>query len=160
MSRALIGQRCAAIFHRPILLLFSLCGGAAALLVCGAALETKASAPVLSMREFELRPGVDAVEFERFVRGEMAGTVAANVKGMKVQVLKGDRGRRKGDYMLVWEFDSVATRNQFFPREGGFGGPPFQEAWDRIKTVMGKFRSYTREQSGYTDYVVVSDGTR
>jgi hypothetical protein len=157
MPRALLSQRFAALPNPTILLLFCLllsCG--AALPVSGAGSETNANAPVLSMREFELKPGVSAAEFEQFVRGEMASTVARNVKGMKIEILKGDRGERKGAYILVWEFDSVATRNQFFPREGGGSGPPFKEAWDHIKTVMGKFRSYVKELSAYTDYVVVS----
>jgi hypothetical protein len=155
-----MGQRFSTIFHPKILLLFCLLSGAAALLVSAADLEMKAPSPVLSMREFELRPGVNAAEFEQFVQGEMVETVARNVKGMKIQILKGDRGQRKGAYLLIWEFDSVTTRNQFFPREGGMGGPPFREAWDHIKTVMGKFRSYTSGLGDYTDYVVVSDGSR
>jgi hypothetical protein len=156
MPLSFMGQKFAATSNRTILFLLGLLTCAAPLLVSGADSETNAPAPVFSMREFELKPGVNASDFEQFVRGEMAATVAKNVKGMKIQILKGDRGERKGGYILVWEFDSVATRNLFFPREGGGSGPPFQEAWDHIKTVMGKFKSYTRDPSAYTDYVVVS----
>ena len=155
MSNSLIGQKCSAFSKRPILTLCLLMG-AAGLLVSGADPEEKTPAPVLSMREFELKPGVRAAEFEKFVRGDLAQTVARNVRGMKIEILKGDRGDRKGAYILVWEFDSVATRNRFFPREGGLGGPPFKEAWEQIRTVMGKFKGYVKDLGSYTDYVVVS----
>jgi hypothetical protein len=139
-----------------VLVLLCLLAGAAAPGASGADAETNISPPILSMREFELKPGVKASDFERFVQGELAATVAKNVKGMKIKILKGDRGERKGGYILVWEFDSVADRNRFFPKEGGGSSPAFQDAWDHIKAVMGKFKNYTKDLSAYTDYVVVS----
>ena len=156
MSNSLIGQKCSALSKRRVLTLLCLLIGAA-LLVSGANPEEKPPAPVLSMREFELKPGVRAAEFEKFVRGDLAQTVARNVRGMKIEILKGDRGDRKGAYILVWEFDSVDARNRFFPREGGLGGPPFKGAWEQIKTVMGKFKGYVKDLGSYTDYVVVSN---
>jgi hypothetical protein len=84
-------------------------------------------------------------------------SVAKDAAGMKMRILKGDRGARKGRYMLVWEFDSVASRNVYFPREGGFASDAFREAWKRMSAVMDKFKSYVKEPSDYTDYVVVSD---
>jgi hypothetical protein len=144
-------------FRRPTLALLCLLGGAAALLISAARSEEKAPAPVLSMREFELKAGVKPTDFEWFVRGEMAGAVAKDVKGMRIKILKGDRGERKGAYILVYEFDSVAARNQFFPREGGMGGAPFDEAWEHIKPVMGKFKTYVKDLGDYTDYVVVAN---
>jgi len=41
--------------------------------------ETKPSGPVFSMREFELKPGVKAEEFDAFVRKEMAGAIAKDM---------------------------------------------------------------------------------
>jgi hypothetical protein len=156
MSRSFIPPKWPVIFNRPILALLCLLIGAAPL-VSGANPPEPTPSPILSMRESALKPGVKAADFEQFARGEMAGAVAKNVKGMKIKILKGDRGERKGAYILVWEFDSVATRNQFFPREGGLGAAPFDEAWEQIKTVMGKFKSYVKDLGDYTDYAVVSN---
>jgi hypothetical protein len=156
MPSALVIQRFSTVANRPILLLLCLISCVAASPVFAADVETNAVAQLLSMREFELKPGIKASDFERFVQGELMETVAKSVKGMKIKILKGDRGERKGGYILVWEFESVAARNQFFPREGGGSSPAFQEAWDHIKAVMGKFKSYTKDLSSYTDYVVVS----
>jgi hypothetical protein len=112
--------------------------------------------PVLSLREYELRSGVKAETFEAFVRQEMAN-VAKDAAGMKIRILKGDRGTRKGRYILLWEFDSVASRNAYFPKEGGFASSAFRDAWKRMSGVMDKFSSYVKEASAYTDYVVVSE---
>jgi hypothetical protein len=129
---------------------------AAAFWARGADPVEKSTAPVLSMRVFELRPGVKAEAFEGFVRTELAEAVGKGTGGMRMHIFKGDRGEHKGAYILVWEFDSVATRDRYFPREGRGSGQPFQEVWKRIKGAMGKFNSYVQEQESYTDYVAVS----
>jgi hypothetical protein len=117
----------------PIVAIGCLCCMSAALAVHAADLETKPSGPVFSLREFELKSGVKAEEFDAFVRKEMAGALAKNVTGMKMRVLKGDRGARKGAYILVWEFDSVAARDRYFPKEGGWSSPAFQPVQKQIK---------------------------
>jgi len=74
--------------------------------------------------------------------------------GTHFRILKGDRGDRKGGYLLIWEFESVAARNEFFPKEGGGA---CQQAWKRIKLAMEKFSIYVKEKRSYTDYVTVTD---
>jgi hypothetical protein len=146
------------IMMRPIVLL-SVLGTAfvaAALWARGADPAEKAPVPVLSMRVFALRPGVKAEDFEGFVRTELADAVGKESGGMKMHIFKGDRGTRKGAYILVWEFDSVSTRNQYFPREGRGSGAAFDEIWQRIKGAMSKFNRYVQEEETYTDYVAVT----
>jgi len=143
--------------HRSILALCCLFSISTTLLVRAADPDLKAPAPVLSIREFELKPAVKAEEFEGFVRREMAGVAGTDAAGMKVHILKGDRGARKGRYILIWEFDSAATRNLYFPREGGAASPAYQQVWKRMRAVMDKFSTYVKETPAYTDYVRVSD---
>ncbi len=83
--------------HRihPIIAIGCLCCISAVPAVHAADLEPKPSGPVLSMREFELKPGVKAEDFDAFVRKEMADDIAKDVAGMKMYVLKGDRGARR-----------------------------------------------------------------
>ena len=125
--------------------------------VHAAGFEAQPSGPVFSMRQFELKPGVKAEEFEGFVRSEMAGAIAKAMTGVKIQVLKGDRGARKGAYILIWEFDSVAARNRYFPREGGWSSLAFLQVLKQMKPVMNKFSGYVRAETVYTDYVAVAD---
>jgi hypothetical protein len=128
-----------------------------ALLLCGADSARKEATPVISVREFELRPGAKAEEFERFVRGEFGAAAVAGRPGVKLRVMKGDRGERKGGYILVWEFDSLATRNECFPQEGGWASSDFRGTLRGLKSAMDKFYGFVKEESSYTDYVTVSN---
>jgi hypothetical protein len=115
------------------------------------------ASPVLSVREFELRSGVKPQEFEDYVRKELSHALSAGKTGAHFRILKGDRGDRKGGYLLIWEFESVAARNEFFPKEGGGASPACQQSWKRIKLALEKFSMYVKEKHSYTDYVTVAD---
>jgi hypothetical protein len=115
------------------------------------------AAPVISIREFELRSGVKPQEFERYAREELTRALSQAKTGTRFRILKGDRGDRKGGYLLIWEFESVAARNEFFPKEGGGASPACQQAWKRIKLAMEKFSIYVKEKRSYTDYVTVAE---
>jgi hypothetical protein len=119
--------------------------------------DKAAPSPVLSVREFELRSGVKPEEFETYVRQELTHALSESKTGAHFRVLKGDRGDRKGGYILIWEFESIAARNEFFPREGGGASPACQQQWKRIKLAMEKFSIYAKEKHSYTDYVTVAD---
>jgi len=112
------------------------------------------ASPVSSIREFELRSGLKAEEFQKYAREELARALSQAKTGTHFRILKGDRGDRKGGYLLIWEFESVAARNEFFPKEGGGA---CQQAWKRIKLAMEKFSIYVKEKRSYTDYVTVAD---
>jgi len=126
-------------------------------LVRGVESAAQAACPVLSVREFELRSGVKAEEFEKYAREELTRALSQAKTGTRFRILKGDRGDRKGGYLLIWEFDSLAARNEFFPKEGGGASPACQQAWKRIKLAMEKFSVYVKEKRSYTDYVTVAE---
>jgi hypothetical protein len=119
--------------------------------------SNRQAAGVLSVREFELRSGVKPEEFEKYAREELTRALSQAKTGTHFRILKGDRGDRKGGYLLIWEFESVAARNEFFPKEGGGASPACQQAWKRIKLAMEKFSIYVKEKRSYTDYVTVAD---
>jgi len=129
----------------------------AVLIVRAVESRNESSAPVLSVREFELRSGVKPEEFEKYAREELTRALSQAKTGTRFRILKGDRGDRKGGYLLIWEFESVAARNEFFPKEGGGASPACQQAWKRIKLAMEKFSIYVKEKRSYTDYVMVAD---
>jgi hypothetical protein len=144
--------------HRNLITIFAACVivGLGALFVRGVESKGEASR-VLSVREFELRSGVKAEEFEKYAREELTRALSQAKTGTHFRILKGDRGDRKGGYLLIWEFESVAARNEFFPKEGGGAGPASQLAWKRIKLALEKFSIYVKEKRSYTDYVTVAD---
>lgn len=129
----------------------------AVVLLRGAETGGQGNSPVISVREFELRSGVKPEEFENYARQELTRALSQAKTGTRFRILKGDRGDRKGGYLLIWEFESVAARNEFFPKEGGGASPACQQAWKRIKLAMEKFSIYVKEKRSYTDYVIVAE---
>ena len=111
---------------------------------------------VISVREFELRSGVKPQEFEDYARQEHAHALSQAKTGTRFRILKGDRGDRKGGYLLIWEFESVAARNEFFPKEGGGASPACQQAWKRIKLAMEKFSIYVQDYGAPIGYRIAS----
>lgn len=73
---------------------------------------------VISIHEIELRPGVTAEEFERFLTAEYLPGVAPMPPGWSVTYLKGDRAERAGKFAVLFEMDSVEVRDRFFPNSG------------------------------------------
>lgn len=109
-------------------------------------------AKVYAIHEIALKPGVNEQDFEQFVTRALG---SAPVPGVTTHLLKGDRGKRKGQYALLTEFDSVDVRNQYYPTEGsepvGMEAPSQDviEKWSSLSpTVLG-------DPDLYTDYVEV-----
>jgi len=143
--------------HLITILIVCLIAFCAVVLVRAAETRNDNGAPVISVREFELRSGVKPQEFETYARQELTRALSQAKTGTRFRILKGDRGDRKGGYLLIWEFESVAARNEFFPKEGGGASPACQQAWKRIKLAMEKFSIYVKEKHSYTDYVTVAE---
>jgi hypothetical protein len=104
---------------------------------------------VLAIHLIEPHPGISIEEFEQRVL-----EVLQVFDGWKTYVLKGDRGERKGQHLLIHEFDSIETRDRYFPNEDGSAAeevrlsrhrPDLDEKW--YATVR------TTPYLPYTDYV-------
>lgn len=114
-------------------------------------------ARVLGVHEIELKLGTDTAEFER-----AAAEVASSVQpeGWRTLVLKGERGPRSGNYLMIFEIDSIEARNRLYPEEGH----PYQEederfdqehpesaaAWERLSAMIV-------DLDVATDYVVIAE---
>ena len=73
---------------------------------------------VYGLHRVRLRPGVDPAEFERFTRLEFLPALRAlGTPGVEFALLKGIRGAEEGEYQFMIAFDSVATRDRYFPEE-------------------------------------------
>jgi hypothetical protein len=70
---------------------------------------------VFGMHEIELNPGVKEEDFESFVLDEVAKT--AFYPGWTIRLLKGDRGARKGKYLMLIDIESVEARDRFAPAD-------------------------------------------
>jgi hypothetical protein len=112
---------------------------------------------VIAVRELQLRTGVDAVQFERFVTGTYNPAWEGTVPGVKGYIAKADRGVQKGSYALVLVFDSEKTRNAIFPKEGGGASERFAPIVQGPLGLGTELDKYVEpgSLSVYTDYVVL-----
>jgi hypothetical protein len=71
---------------------------------------------VYSLHMIALKAGANGPDFERYFREEIGAVPGPS--GLTMRLLKGDRGDRKGNYLLMFEFESDERRNQLFPEAG------------------------------------------
>jgi len=109
---------------------------------------------VFGMHMIALQPGVKAEDFEKFVIEEMYPL--PSLDGMKVYLLKGDRGDREGKYLVVYELESVEFRDRYFPAPGEMSKEAQQFFESTATAAMEKWATFVTPISViYTDYVVV-----
>ena len=62
-------------------------------------------AKITSVHQSQLKPGIKPEDFEQAMREEIAK--ALDLRGAKFYLTKGERGEQVGDYLIMWEFESV-----------------------------------------------------
>ncbi len=109
---------------------------------------------VVALREITLKSGVNVQEFERYFSDVYARTTAERIPGLQIYLLRGERGDRKDKYLMVWEFDSLVRRNEYFPQPA-----VASERWTQLTQNMPQFEldKYLEPAEGdrYTDYLVL-----
>ena len=73
---------------------------------------------VYGLHRVRLRPGVTPEQFERFAVSEFLPALRSlGAPGVEFGLLKGIRGPLTGEYQFMMIFDSVGTRDRYFPEE-------------------------------------------
>jgi hypothetical protein len=113
-------------------------------------------AKVFGMHEIELRPDVKPEEYEQFFTQEIAHLPV--FPGWKAYLLKADRGERAGKYLLMYEVESVETRDRYFPRpdEQSEEVQRFLEQHSEVAAAMQKSSAFETEPHLWSDYIVVA----
>ena len=113
-------------------------------------------AKVFGIHHLELKPGADAAEFEQVVSDEF--NALPKLAGWERSIVKGERGDNIGKYVLIFEVESLETRNRDHPG-GGPVSPELQKWYDTSLPMLDKLSSYLTTplfRGGvFTDYVVV-----
>lgn len=111
-----------------------------------------------AVRLMTLKEGVNAMEFEKYAL-EKLDPAFRNVAGVEAKVAKADRGTDKGVYLLVYFYDSKATRDYYYPEENAEEySKAAQEASPKIQeAIMGLYEFVVQDptSSEYTDYVFI-----
>ena len=105
---------------------------------------------VLGMHEIELNPGVSEEDFENFVLNEMSAGPA--YPGWSLRLLKGDKGARKGKYLIVFDIESVEARDRL--DESSEENEQFNKEWEPLFQKWSTFSptDFGKHQN-YTDYL-------
>lgn len=77
---------------------------------------------VVAIRHLTLKRKTDPGAFEKYVAEEYAPAYRKFVPGVRALILKADRGKNAGKYIHLYIFDSVYTRDLYFP-----AGKPMSE---------------------------------
>ena len=111
-------------------------------------------AKIFSVREFALNPGVKPEDFEQAIRLELAK--APDLPGWKASLGKGDRGSQVGNYLFMWELESVERRNEVVP----VPNQPTEEGRRYLEATATLWQTFkemaTPAWHVFTDYVVTA----
>ena len=111
---------------------------------------------VFALHEVELRPGVSAEQFESFFATQIGAEPI--YPGWWAQLLKADRGQRAGKYLVMFEIESVAVRDRYFPAPGERSkeAQQFTQHHPKIAAMFEKWSSLASPPGEiYTDYILV-----
>ena len=108
-------------------------------------------ARIVAVHELDLKPGVDHAEFERVVREATAGLERA-MPGLHQRLfLLGYKAARKGEYAMLWVFESRAALEAMFGTE--HDPKPGPEAFVRYEAAIGPYLAAPRpDLIRFTDY--------
>ncbi|TWT78671.1 hypothetical protein CA13_00670 [Planctomycetes bacterium CA13] len=112
---------------------------------------------VYSLRPIELREGVDADDFEAFVKDEFANAFGKPTHGVRAIIIKGDRGTAKGEYKLVVVFDSKEVRDKYFPIEDGDAAKSLREDATPVQIATVQKLATFVHVGEYTDFVPIGE---
>ena len=106
---------------------------------------------VFAIHELELKPEVNAKEFEAFVLTELV-PIYKKMKGQTLNLVKGDRGDRTGKYAIILTFESIKDRDRIYPPSGGFVGDFGEDIiWEKFYTMAKGL-----DGTALTDYVKIN----
>ncbi len=104
-----------------------------------------------------MRPGADPKQFETLFADKAVPIWKSIVPAdWRMTLLIGDRGERKGKYLLVYEFPSVDERNRLAPDQGS---GVYAEAFAKHESLWEEMRKLAGEvgvDDLFTDYVAIA----
>ncbi len=112
---------------------------------------------MVAIRELTLKEGVDPKAFESFVTDELIPTLRQHIPGAKALVVKGERGTNVGKYLFLWLFDSIHTRNLYFPepdQASNVWQAVMEASGGAIEQMFNRLNEYAEERD-FTDYVAI-----
>ena len=108
---------------------------------------------VIANWNFTLTSLVTPDRFEKFMVEEYMPAFEQHFTGVKITLLKGERGVKKDGYCILLHFKSIEARNEWWPSEG-ISSEKVKEAVANNKRLEDRFNSMIDWES-FTDWIVL-----
>ncbi len=118
-------------------------------------------AKVYSINMIALKPGVTGEQFERFFAERLYPNW--KVPGATMRLVKGDRVDRTGRYLVIFEIESRALRDRWFPRPDSVPSAEWQRVSKPLEPILAEWARLASAPGVdmiYTDYEVVGTPPR
>ncbi len=99
---------------------------------------------IVGIHEVELKPGVTGEEFAEAVHAFALADQSEGPNGWVISVIKSDRGTQLGGYGILFEIESVETRDRWISDDGitemhqqfAARHPEYFSAWEHIQSLI------------------------
>jgi hypothetical protein len=112
---------------------------------------------VLGIHILSLKKDVQPAQFEKFIVEEWAPVIQDIFPGMKIMVMKGERGSRINQYILAYDISSLYVRNFYVPKPGQsseIATQIIQACGDKCGKLQQRFEQMV-DRPEWTDYVAL-----
>jgi hypothetical protein len=110
---------------------------------------------VLGIHYYTLRQGVAPSAFEKFIVNEWEPVISERFPGIKMMIMKGERGSKIGQYVMVYDITSLYVRDFYWPSAGGStdaANAIIESCGDQCSQLWTRFGEMA-ERTDWTDYV-------
>jgi len=113
------------------------------------------SGNVLSVHNVEINAdnGMTNAQVEKFIEDEYIPALEKNFPGVKMLMMKGERGARTEKYSYLMVFKSIDKRNRWFP-ESGKMSEETKQALKNMQDLENKCNSMIKSIS-WTDFLIL-----
>ena len=109
----------------------------------------------LGVHHISLKEDVDAESFETFIRDEFEPVIKDMFPGIELLVMKGERNAEPGEYLLVYDIQSLWIRDYYFPSTSENSDATtavVAQCGVKCSLIWDRFDELT-ERVGWADYV-------
>lgn len=113
---------------------------------------------LLGIHHISLKDGVTAEDFERFVAEDWQPVMSERIPGVHIMILKGERNASGGEYLMVWDVQTVGVRDRYFPTPDSASAAftAINQACGEACTALGEQLNNMTEETSYADYVEIA----
>jgi hypothetical protein len=112
---------------------------------------------VISVHEYELKPGVEGIQFKRAFQDAEARGLFSLPGLVEYHFVKGVRGVRRGKYAVLWIYESKEAWEQpWGPVDQPFPKDKYPQKWLIWENeVLSPFLSQDPDKISYTSYLAL-----